>query len=280
MSHKTTTILIPPALSNSSCSHPRYATSGPPITWGSVTEATFVLLLTVGICGANILVIIVINTRRYSKYIHSQPRYLLTCLASNDLAVGLLVTSVAFLPALLTCWPYSEIICQIQALLRGALTQQSAMILIYMAVDRYTCMLHPVKYHKHASKKGCMFLISLTLVSSLSVFAMLVLPRGGYYHNSTGLLACDPFYPRPSFRILAACLFYFPTTMLLMYCYGSAFHVNRLRLRRSVVGSIVSAPDELTGSTIERMTGFFQDQPHIDRIMNPCQHDDNPMSFI
>ncbi|XP_017305267.1 neuropeptide FF receptor 2, partial [Diaphorina citri] len=153
MSHKTTTILIPPALSNSSCSHPRYATSGPPITWGSVTEATFVLLLTVGICGANILVIIVINTRRYSKYIHSQPRYLLTCLASNDLAVGLLVTSVAFLPALLTCWPYSEIICQIQALLRGALTQQSAMILIYMAVDRYTCMLHPVKYHKHASKK-------------------------------------------------------------------------------------------------------------------------------
>ncbi|KAI5741676.1 hypothetical protein M8J76_015998 [Diaphorina citri] len=109
---------------------------------------------------------------------------------------------------------------------------------------------------------------------------MLVLPRGGYYHNSTGLLACDPFYPRPSFRILAACLFYFPTTMLLMYCYGSAFHVNRLRLRRSVVGSIVSAPDELTGSTIEWRTGFFQDQPHIDRIMNLCQYDDNPMSFI
>lgn len=102
--------------------------------------------------------------------------------------------------------------------------------------------------------QGCMCLISLTLVTFLSIFAMLVLPRGGFYHNSTGLAACDPFYPRPSFRILAACLFYFPTTMMLMYCYGSAFHVNRLRLRRSVVSSIVSAPDEFTGSAIERVS--------------------------
>lgn len=40
-----------------------------------------------------------------------------------------------------------------QALLRAALPQQSAMILVFMAVDRYTCMLHPDKYHKHSSKK-------------------------------------------------------------------------------------------------------------------------------
>jgi len=40
-----------------------------------------------------------------------------------------------------------------QALLRAALPQQNAMILVFMAVDRYTCMLHPEKYHKHSSKK-------------------------------------------------------------------------------------------------------------------------------
>lgn len=40
-----------------------------------------------------------------------------------------------------------------QALLRGALGQQSAVILICMAIDRYMCMLHPVSYHKHSSKK-------------------------------------------------------------------------------------------------------------------------------
>lgn len=40
-----------------------------------------------------------------------------------------------------------------QALLRGALCQQSAVILICMAVDRYMCALHPEKYHQHSSKK-------------------------------------------------------------------------------------------------------------------------------
>ena len=41
-----------------------------------------------------------------------------------------------------------------QALLRGALTQQSAVILVCMAVDRYMCMLHPHRYHnRQASKK-------------------------------------------------------------------------------------------------------------------------------
>lgn len=44
----------------------------------------------------------------------SQPRYLLTSLASNDLAIGLFVTPFGFLPALYHCWPYGEIFCQIQ----------------------------------------------------------------------------------------------------------------------------------------------------------------------
>ncbi|XP_075222398.1 trace amine-associated receptor 8c isoform X2 [Lycorma delicatula] len=246
------TLMVAPALQNSSCSHSRYGPSGPPISIGGLAQAAFILTLSIGILAANLLLIIVINTRRYSKYIHSQPRYLLTSLASNDLAIGLLVTPFGVLPAVYQCWPYSDIVCQIQALLRGALTQQSAVILVCMAVDRYTCMLHPVKYHKHSTKKGCMALLSLTLIASLTVFSALVLPRGGYYFNLSGLAACDPFYRRPSLRILAACFFYFPTTMMLMYCYGSAFHVNKLRLKRTVC-SVVGVPEDLAGTTIEKL---------------------------
>ncbi|OAD55870.1 hypothetical protein WN48_04164 [Eufriesea mexicana] len=43
-----------------------------------------------------------------------QPKYLLTSLASNDLAIGLLVTPFGFLPAVYGCWPYGEVVCQIQ----------------------------------------------------------------------------------------------------------------------------------------------------------------------
>jgi hypothetical protein len=84
----------------------------------------------------------------------------------------------------------------------------------------------------------------------------MVLSRGGYYFNSTGLLACDPFFSRPSLRILSSCLFYFPTTMILMYCYGSAFHVNKLRLKR-VVCSAVANPDDAAAANVDKVFTFI-----------------------
>nr|KAF7427428.1 hypothetical protein H0235_007122 [Vespula pensylvanica] len=91
--------------------------------------------------------------------------------------------------------------------------------------------------------------MSTTWIASLAIFGALVLPRGGYYFNGSGLLACDPFFARASLRILACCCFYFPTTMVLMYCYGSAFHVNKLRLKRVVC---VNTPEIVSGGHIER----------------------------
>jgi len=79
-----------------------------------------------------------------------------------------------------------------------------------------------------------MLVLSLTLVGSLTAFGAAVIRRGGYFYNGNGLMACEPFYQRPSLRILAACLFYFPTTMALMYFYGSALHVDRLRHRQQI----------------------------------------------
>lgn len=79
-----------------------------------------------------------------------------------------------------------------------------------------------------------MLVLSLTLVGSLTAFGAAVIRKDGYYYNINGLMACEPFYQRPSLRILAACLFYFPTTMALMYFYGSALHVDRLRHRQQI----------------------------------------------
>ncbi|XP_031332828.1 trace amine-associated receptor 7d-like [Photinus pyralis] len=161
--NQKTTILVAPPLQNSSCSHSRYihlsflSELGP----GDVLEALIVFMLTTGVLAANSILILVINSRRYSKYIHSQPKYLLTSLASNDLAMGLLVTPFAIVPSLRRCWPYGELVCQIQALLRGAISQQSAVILICMAMDRYLCMLHPARYHKHSSKKRLALMLAI-----------------------------------------------------------------------------------------------------------------------
>ncbi|EAT48408.2 AAEL000528-PA, partial [Aedes aegypti] len=146
--------LVAPAINNISCSKQSFASGffaqiGPL----DVLQALFIVFLTFLVISANLMVIVVINSRRYAAYIHPQPRYLLTSLALNDLAIGLLIIPFGALPALLHCWPYGEIFCQIQALLRGALSQQSAVILVCMAVDRYLCVLHPRIYHKRSSKK-------------------------------------------------------------------------------------------------------------------------------
>lgn len=72
LEHQTPT-LVPPALNNSSCwpensSKMIWTTPGP----GQLIRAAVILMLSVGILFANLLVICVINSRRYSKYIHAQ----------------------------------------------------------------------------------------------------------------------------------------------------------------------------------------------------------------
>lgn len=78
-----------------------------------------------------------------------------------------------------------------------------------------------------------------------SLFFSFFSTSSGYYYNSTGLLACEPFFSKPSYRILASCAFYFPTTMVLMYCYGSSFHANRFRLA-STASSSFTTPAAIT----------------------------------
>lgn len=67
-------VLVPPSFSNSSCNHPRYqnVTIWYFLSVGDIVQSLVVFTLTFGILFANILFIFVINSRRYSKYIHSQ----------------------------------------------------------------------------------------------------------------------------------------------------------------------------------------------------------------
>uniref|UniRef100_A0A1A9Z7M7 G-protein coupled receptors family 1 profile domain-containing protein n=1 Tax=Glossina pallidipes TaxID=7398 RepID=A0A1A9Z7M7_GLOPL len=57
----------------------------------------------------------------------------------------------------------------LKALLRGALSQQSAVILVCMAVDRYMCALHPRRYYQHSSKKRAENVFMLLLLIFLNM---------------------------------------------------------------------------------------------------------------
>lgn len=75
MDLKSGSLLVPPTVKNSSCSHPRYSGTLNFIQNIGITEtieAILILVLTLGVIGANALVIFVINNRRYAAFIHQQ----------------------------------------------------------------------------------------------------------------------------------------------------------------------------------------------------------------
>ena len=80
-----------------------------------------------------------------------------------------------------------------------------------------------------------------------NVFSLPLHKSVGAPRQNGGNLLCFPLIC----RILACCCFYFPTTMVLMYCYGSAFHVNKLRLKRVVC---VNTPEVVSGGHMERVS--------------------------
>jgi hypothetical protein len=53
--------------------------------------------------------------------------------------------------------------------------------------------------------------------------------------------------------ILAACLFYFPPTMVLLYCYGSVFQLAKVKLKK-VKCSAIARPEQMGGVSVEKVS--------------------------
>ena len=102
--------------------------------------------------------------------------------------------------------------------------------------------------------KVCILIIFGTWFSSLLLYGLIVAPSGGFHFNINGLMVCEPYFLSNRILILSAYLFYFPTTMVLMYCYGTVFHSTKAKLRyKQVLFSTV--PCAVTGTnTAKRIT--------------------------
>lgn len=94
---------------------------------------------------------------------------------------------------------------------------------------------------------------NIILLRSRDILALYI-PAHVQHRNYCFFGSENVFYRISFFRILACCCFYFPTTMVLMYCYGSAFHVNKLRLKRVVC---VNTPEVVSSGHIERVSQVY-----------------------
>ena len=67
----------------------------------------------------------------------------------------------------------------------------------------------------------CLFYIILTWVSSVALYILIAMPDIGFHFNVNGLMICEAYFRSNVALVLTADFFYFPTTMILMYCYGT-----------------------------------------------------------
>ncbi|CAG2114600.1 unnamed protein product, partial [Medioppia subpectinata] len=116
-------------------------------------KAAIIFLITVAVIVLNALMIVVLHSKNYSRYLRDLPKILMTSLSLTDLAVGTLVTPISFLSVVNQCWPWNQTVCAIEALLISALFHESTLSLLCIAIDRYICIVHPLRYHNLMTKK-------------------------------------------------------------------------------------------------------------------------------
>lgn len=125
---------------------------GPGLT--DILKATWICIVSVTIVVCNLLMIAVLNSKHHTRYLRARaPRYLMTSLACSDLAIGLFVTPFAVYPTLYHSWPYGRTFCAVQALVLPALFHQSTLSLLCVAIDRYVCIVHALRYHNIVTTK-------------------------------------------------------------------------------------------------------------------------------
>jgi len=191
-----------------------------------------VILVTLALILGNSVLALAVNSKYSAGILQFQTRCLLTSIATNHVAMGLLVTAWSIYPSLNGCWPYGVLLCQIQAVLLGSLSQHNSILWILIATDRYIFATRRGRYLRLAGSKHCVWVVGLTWSLSFGFYTCLVLPYSAFDYSNNGLAGCEPVPQTGVLMLVSTCLIYFPTTMILLYVYGTVFHSNHVTMSR------------------------------------------------
>ena len=120
-------------------------------------------------------------------------------------------------------------------MLTGSLRQETSLVLVLIALERYLAQVDHDLYLTVFSPGLTLLYILASLVSSVALYAAIVFLRSGFYLSTSAFSVCEPHYESVQVLILTSCVFYFPTTMLLMYCYGTIYHSQKLKMKNRSV---------------------------------------------
>ncbi|XP_048037472.1 trace amine-associated receptor 13c-like, partial [Megalobrama amblycephala] len=142
----------------------------------------------------NLLVIISIS---HFKKLHTPTNLIILSLAVADLLVGLIVIPIEGIKLTETCWYFGTAFCGLFIIILGLLLSASLSNLMFIAVDRYVAVTHPLMYPQKVTMTKSSVSIFLSWFCSFFYNTIIVIGNG-YFHTSNRTDVC---YGECSFTI-------------------------------------------------------------------------------